>query len=445
MAAPRYKQLVDALAADIRSGRLAAGARLPTHRGLAAREGIAVVTATRVYAELETMGLVSREQGRGTFVRDITVPAGHGIDQRAVATDAVDLSFNYPALPGQADLLRHALREVAGSGDLDSLLRYQPHRGRPQDRASIARHLRSRGIVTDAERILVAGGAQHGLAITVMALLDAGDVVAVDALTYPGFKVLAHAFRLDLAPVPVTADGPDLDTLERLCATRRVRAIYTMPTLHNPLGWVMPVADRTRLIEIARRHGPLVIEDASYAYLVEDPPPPLVATAPDITLYVSGLSKNIATGLRVGFVVAPPSVVPSLERAIRATTWNTPALTTAIACRWLDDGTVDGLEARKRDDARTRQAVAREELAGLRPVGHPSSYFVWLPLPEDARADRLTAALARQHISVSTAEPYTTTTHTPQALRLALGSTDLDRLRSTLRTVRRIAIEDAHA
>ncbi|MFF3772067.1 PLP-dependent aminotransferase family protein [Streptomyces sp. NPDC002232] len=445
MAAPRYKQLVDALAADIRSGRLAAGARLPTHRGLAAREGIAVVTATRVYAELEAMGLVSREQGRGTFVRDITVPAGHGIDQRAVAADAVDLSFNYPALPGQADLLRHALREVAGSGDLDSLLRYQPHRGRPQDRASIARHLRSRGIVTDAERILVAGGAQHGLAIAVMALLDAGDVVAVDALTYPGFKVLAHAFRLDLAPVPVTADGPDLDALERLCATRPVRAIYTMPTLHNPLGWVMPAADRTRLIEIARRYGPLVIEDASYAYLVEDPPPPLVATAPDITLYVSGLSKNIATGLRVGFVVAPPSVVPSLERAIRATTWNTPALTTAIACRWLDDGTVDDLEARKRDDARARQAVAREELAGLGLVGHPSSYFVWLPLPEDARADRLTAALARQHISVSTAEPYTTTTHTPQALRLALGSTDLDRLRSTLRTVRRIAVQDAHA
>ncbi|MFD8207101.1 PLP-dependent aminotransferase family protein [Streptomyces sp. NPDC059695] len=445
MAAPRYKQLVDTLAADIRSGRLAAGARLPTHRRLAARENIAVVTATRVYAELEAMGLVSREQGRGTFVRDITVPAGHGIDQQAVAADAVDLSFNYPSLPGQADLLRHALREVAGSGDLDSLLRYQPHGGRPQDRASIARHLRLRGITTDAERILIAGGAQHGLAITVMAMLNAGDVVAVDALTYPGFKVLAHAFHLDLAPVPLTADGPDLDALERLCATRPVRAIYTMPTLHNPLGWVMPATDRARLTEIARRYGPLIIEDASYAYLVEDPPPPLAATAPDVTLYVSGLSKNIATGLRVGFVVAPPSAVPSLERAIRATTWNTPALTTAIACRWLDDGTVNRLEAQKRDDARARQTVAREELAGLRLISHPSSYFTWLPLPEDARADRLTAALARQHISVSTAEPYSTTTHTPQALRLALGSTDLDRLRSTLRTVRHVAIEDSYA
>ncbi|OQR63079.1 GntR family transcriptional regulator [Streptomyces maremycinicus] len=445
MAAPRYKRLVDAFATDIRTGRLAAGARLPTHRGLAAREGIAVVTATRVYAELETMGLVSREQGRGTFVRDIAVPAGQGIDQQIVAADAVDLNFNYPSLPGQADLLRQALRELATAGDLDALLRYQPHPGRSQDRASIARHLRRRGITTDAERILIVNGAQHGLAVTVMAALGAGDVVAVDALTYPGFKVLAQAFRLDLAPLPGTADGPDLDALEELCATRPVRAIYTMPTLHNPLGWVMPETDRTRLVEIARRYGPLIVEDASYAYLVEDPPPPLAATAPDITVHVSGLSKSVATGLRVGFVVAPPATVPALERAIRATTWNTPALTVALACRWIEDGTVDLLEARKRDDARARQALARQELAGLPLVGHPSSYFTWLPLPEDARADRLTAALARRHISVATAEPFTTTTHTPQAIRLALGSTDLDSLRSTLRTVRRAAVEDAYA
>ncbi|MEU6142687.1 PLP-dependent aminotransferase family protein [Streptomyces sp. NPDC047081] len=445
MAAPRYKTLVDALASDIRSGRLAPGTRLPTHRGLAAREGIALVTATRVYAELEAMGLVSREQGRGTFVRDIAVPAGHGIDQQIAASDVVDLNFNYPALPDQADLLRQALREVATSGEIDSLLRYQPHRGRPQDRASIARHLMRRGITADADQVLVVNGAQHGLAVTVMAALKAGDVVAVDALTYPGFKVLAHAFHLDLEPIPVTAEGPDLDALEKLCATRPVHAIHTMPTLHNPLGWVMPAADRLRLIEIARRCGALIVEDAAYAYLVEAPPPPLAATAPDITVYVSGLSKSVATGLRVGFVVAPPSRVPSLERAIRATTWNAPALTTAIACRWLDDGTVDRLEARKRDDAKARQALARQELEGLPLVGHPASYFTWLPLPDDARADRLTATLARQHISVSTAEPFTTTKHTPQALRLALGSTDPDSLRSTLRTVRRVALQDACA
>ena len=92
------------------------------------------------------MGLVSGEQGRGTFVRDIALPPGHGIDQRAVAADTVDLNFNYPSLSGQADMLRLALRELATSGDLEALLRYQPHRGRPHDRAAVARHLLQRGL-----------------------------------------------------------------------------------------------------------------------------------------------------------------------------------------------------------------------------------------------------------------------------------------------------------
>jgi DNA-binding transcriptional MocR family regulator len=404
-----------------------------------------VVTASRVYAELEAMGLVSGEQGRGTFVRDIALPPGHGIDQRAAAADTIDLSFNYPALPGQADLLRHALRELAASGDLEALLRYQPHRGRPQDRAAVARHLRLRGLSIGADQVLIVNGSQQGLATAVIAALQPGDVVAVDALTYPGFKVLAHTLRLELAPLPPTEGGTDLDALERLCATRAVRSVYAMPTLHNPLGWVMEAPARARLVEIARRYGLLIIEDASYAYLAENPPPPIAALAPEITVYVSGLSKSVATGLRVGFVSAPAALVTAIERAIRVTTWNTPAITTAIACRWLDDGTVGRLEADKRDDARTRQSIARDTLAGLHPIGHPSSYFTWLPLAQDARADRIAALLARKRISVATAEPYATSAPAPQALRLALGSADLDSLRQALIGVREVVEADPYA
>jgi DNA-binding transcriptional MocR family regulator len=441
--APRYKALVDSLAADIRSGRLAAGTRLPTHRQLAARERIALVTATRVYAELEAAGLVSREQGRGTFVRDLALPAGHGIDQQVIAGDVIDLNFNYPSLPEQAALLRHALREIASAGDLDALLRYQPHCGRPHDRASVARHLTRRGVHVNPDRVLIVNGAQHGLAAALMATLHPGDVVAVDALTYPGFKALARALHLELAPVPASAHGISLDALEQLCGARAVRAIYTMPTLHNPLGLVMSEPDRIRLAGIARRHGQLIIEDASYAYLVDSPPPPLAMLAPDITIYVSGVSKSIAPGLRIGYLAAPAHLVPPLERAIRTTTWNTPALTVTLACRWLDDGTVDRLEAGKRNDARARQAIARDALTGLPQVSHPASYFTWLPLPQGARADRVAAALARHHISVSTAEPFATTTHTPQAIRLALGSADLKSLPATLHTVAKVVTLDA--
>lgn len=73
------------------------------------------------------MGLVSGETGRGTFVREIMLPRGQGIDRHAIASDVIDLSFNYPALPEQAELLRTALRQLSVSGDIESLLRYQPH------------------------------------------------------------------------------------------------------------------------------------------------------------------------------------------------------------------------------------------------------------------------------------------------------------------------------
>lgn len=153
MAEARYKQLVDELAAGIRTGHLPPGTRLPTHRRLAERHGLALVTASRVYAELEAMGLVSGEVGRGTFVREAALPYGQGVDQQAVAAGLVDLNFNYPSLPGQAELLRAALRQVAAGGDLEAMLRYAPHGGRMHERACIARHLASRGLAADASSV----------------------------------------------------------------------------------------------------------------------------------------------------------------------------------------------------------------------------------------------------------------------------------------------------
>lgn len=420
----RYRTVVDALAADIRAGKLSAGTRLPTHRELAAREGLAVVTASRVYAELTAMGLVSGETGRGTFVREIALPLTHGIDQQAGAADVIDLNFSIPSLSEQADLLREALRDLAATGDLAALLRYQPHAGRPRERAVVARHLATRGLTVDAQRVLIVNGAQHGLAVAVLTLLKPGDVVAVDALTYPGFKVLAQAHHLEPVPLPAAGDGPDLDAFDRLCRTRRVRAIYTMPTMHNPLGWVAGEESRRRLAGLARHHGVVVIEDAAYAFLADDPPPPIAAMLPEQTVYVSGLSKSVATGLRFGFICAPDHLVDPLERSIRATTWNTPAIVTALATSWLEDGTVTRLEAAKRRDAQHRNATARAILGDRDIVGHPSSYFLWLPLPGEVRADQVADSLLREKISVSTADPYATTKDSPHALRLALGSVE---------------------
>lgn len=442
MVRARYKQVVDRFAAEIQAGRLAPGTRLLTHRELARNEGMALVTASRVYAELEAMGLVSGETGRGTFVREAKLPLALGLDQQATPDSMLDLNFNYPAMPGQSELLRAALRQLATAGNLEALLRYSPHGGRGHERATVAQHLQQRGLHVNGEQVALVTGAQHGLACTVMALLQPGDLVAIDALSYPGFKLLAETQHLELVPLPPAGQGPDPDALRDLCQRRRVRAIYTMPTLHNPMGWVMNTEQRLALIEVARHHGLLIIEDAAYAFLERHAPAPLAALAPELTVYVSGLSKNVAAGLRVGFVVAPPSWLAQIERAIRATTWNAPGLMTAIACAWLEDGTVATLEAQKRQDAQARQHLVSEVLGSLSGVRHPASYFAWLPLLEEQRADRVAMALLSQGISTSTAMPFSTGP-APQALRLALGSVPMAVLRDALVRVKQTI--EAHA
>lgn len=426
MRPPRYQAIVDGLAARIHSGELRPGDRLPTVRALMAEHGVALATASRVMAELAAAGLVVGEVGRGSFVRDASLPralgVGSGLEQRGARDGLIDLTFSYPTVPGQDEMLREGLRALAAAGDLDALLHSAPQGGRPHERQTMARHLRNRGLRLPAAQVLITSGAQHGLAVTLMALLKPGDVLAVDALSYPGLLSLARAQRLDVQALPQPAGRTDLDALARLCKRRPVRAIYTMPTLHNPLGSVMPSADREHLAALAERHGFLVIEDATYAFLAEPAPKPIATHAPQRTVYVTGLSKSVAAGLRIGLLAAPPALVPALEQAIRLTSWQSASVTTALGCAWIEGGQVDALEDMKRADARERQALARRVLRGCALQSHRSSYFAWLPLPAGHRAEAVAAELKRQGILVNTAQSFAATSRVPQALRVALGS-----------------------
>lgn len=436
MTVTRYRSIADAFAVQIRDGSLGPGTQLPTVRALMQEFGIALATAYRVYAELEAAGLVVGETGRGTFVRDTSLPRVAGLLHETAQRAAVDLSFNYPMLPGQVEMLRDGLRGLATSGDLESSLHLPPQGGRLHERGMAARHLHNRGLHVPAEQVLIVNGAQQGLACAVMALLKPGDLLAVDALTYPGLKALAQAHRLELCALPLAGGCTDLGALENLCRRRPVRAVYSMPTMHNPLGSVMPAGSRARLVEIAERHELLIIEDGAYAFLAEPAPRPLFSLAPQRTVYVCGLSKSVAAGLRIGFIAAPPEMIPALELAIRVSSGNTPSLTVALACRWIESGEVDALEQSKRHDARQRQQAARSVLRGCKLSAHPSSYYLWLSLPQGLRADDVAAQLQRNAVSVATAAPFATTRRVPQALRLAIGSVSMARLEAALEKVR---------
>ena len=431
----RYKDLADMLSTAIQEGKLAPGTKLPTHRAFAEQFNVALATATRAYGELERRGMIVGEAGRGTFVRDLGLPPTLGV--RQTANDGlVDLVFNMPEDAADADMLRAGLRRMAAAGDLEAMLRYQPHGGRTHERRIIAESLASILGPIDPECLLVTSGGQHGLAIIALGLFQRGDGVAIDTLTYPGFKSLAALQGLDLIPVEGQGGVMDPDDLERQCRARKLRAIYLMPTVHNPLGAVMDEATRLHLIEIARKHDLLVIEDADYAFLEPDPPPSFVSLAPERTVHVGSFSKSLATGLRLGYVIAPAIKIDRLLEAIRATTWNAPALISGLVTGWVEDGTLENSEKNRRRDGAERQLLCRTALGESAILSHRNAGFAWLPLERGVRAEPIVTRLKEHGISASGAEPFATTIAVPQALRLAFGGIPKDELEAIFQTVR---------
>lgn len=436
MRVQRYSEVVDLLTEQIHRGTLPPGTRLPTHRALAREHGIALATATKVYRALTGAGLVVGEPGRGTFVRDLSGFAGLEPRRLPHHRRVADLSFNQPLAP--SDQLRTGLREMAAQGDLSALLLQQPPGGRSRDQAAIATYLLDRDIDVTPDDVLLTGGAQHGLDTVLGALAGAGSVVAADCLTYPGIKLASATRHIELASVRTDLTGPDLDHLDWLCGHRPIRAVYTMPTLHNPLGFVLTGPRRQRLVDIARRHDVVVIEDATYAFLEPDAPAPLQTLAPERTVYVGSMSKNLAAGLRVGFLVTPKRYRAALTRQLRAGSWGTSTLSTALTTRWLTDGTAQRLEKLRRDDARDRQTRARAAFAGLDYHAHPSSYTGWLTLPEETRADIAARELAQRGILVSTADAFALSAPAPNALRIALATPAVPELCDALAQIRAV-------
>ncbi len=436
MRAERYKVVAEQIAAAIRAGELPAGTRLPTHRELALERGIALPTATKVYRELAAAGLVVGEPGRGTYVRDLSGYAGLEPTRLPIDMRVADLSFNQPLAAEQPEQLRHALRDLATEGDLGALLLQQPPGGRAVDAAAVATYLLDRGIDVPPSDVLLTAGAQHALDVVLTAIATPGSTLAADELTYPGLKLLADGRRLELAAVRCGSDGTDLDSLEQLVRQRKIGLLYAMPTVHNPLGFVLDTVARQRIVALARRYDFAIVEDATYAFLAPTAPPPIQASAPERTFYIGSFSKNLATGLRAGYVVAPAAHRNRLVRALRATSWGTSSLATALVTRWLRDGTVLRLEKARREDARERQDIARRALAGFDYRAHPASYSGWLQLPAEIRSDQAAHRLAQVGILVSTADAFAIGSVAPNALRIALANPGIHELPHLLQRCR---------
>jgi DNA-binding transcriptional MocR family regulator len=419
---PRYQAIVEALADDVAAGDLRIGGRLPTHRDLADQLGVTVGTVSRAYAEAARRGLVSGEVGRGTFVR-----GGHDPALDSGGDDGpVDLGQNHPpdppGRPQQAALLR-ALASLTSRADAGRLLDYPAAGGNAADREAGSSWIGRCGVEASPEHVLVCTGSQHGLTVVLATQLEPGDLLLTESLTYAGLKSVAGLLHLRLKGLPMDAHGLRPEALEDACREGGAKAVYLIPTVHNPTTAVMPEERRREIAAIARAHGLAIVEDDVHGLLPPERPRPIASLAPERSYYLTSTSKTLAPGLRIAYVLAPPERVARLAASLRATTWAVAPLMAAVASTWIADGTADALVAARREEARERQAIARERLAGADVETKPEAYYLWLRLPEPWRGEGFAAEARARGVLVTPAEAFAVgRAAVPHAVRLCLGA-----------------------
>ncbi len=382
---PVFLQLARAIADDIRRGRLAPEQRLPGSRGLAHSLGVHRNTILAAYNELIAEGWLETRPAKGTFVcadlpttrprRFTALPAGGVVRAkrpgysltrtRMPKRQPVSPAIAYPLMGGLPDmrlvpetaLARAYRRAVRHRGS--ALLNYHDPQGHPRLREAILAMLRDlRGIVADPDELVLTRGSQMALYLAARVLLEPGDVVYVESFGYgPAWQALRMA-GARLVAIGVDEHGMDIDKLAAAAEHTPPRAVYLTPHHQFPTTASLSPGRRLRLLELARRQRFAILEDDydhEFHYDGRPIQPLASADASGSVVYVGTLSKVLAPGIRIGYAVAPRTVI---EQMVNYRTYidfhGDPAVEAAVA-ELFEDGEMQRHAGRSRRIYRQRR------------------------------------------------------------------------------------------
>jgi len=423
---PRFLQIADALQAALVAGSLKPGDRLPPQRLLAAQLDVDLTTITRAYDEARRRNLLEGRGARGTYV------AAPKVESTAI----LDLSMNTPPPPDGVDfddMLKQGLSQVLMRSGNETLMTYHLAGGSDSDRKAGAKWLAPMFGHLDARQLVVCPGAQAAIAALILALTEPGDVILAEPTTYPGLRAAATQFGRHIIAVEADQHGMLPEMLEQACRQHQPKLVYLNPTLQNPTAITIPETRRKALASIAKRCNVRIVEDDPYWLLADAPPPPIATFAPEQVYYISTLSKCLTPGLRVAFVlIRDPHERERFLVALRSFALMVAPLTAALATQWILDGSAERLMEGVRNEARLRQWMARDILAG-RYSGFGDGLHVWIALPAYWNPSQLARAADREGIAVTPAEAFATGSGSVHAIRISLGSIkDRGRLQAAL-------------
>jgi len=411
---PIYRQLIRHVRAQIESGSLPSGARLPASRELADQLSISRISVVNAYAELRSEGYLSAHAGRGTFVaRDVTPDRTTNPETKLTQAPLKEQNNSDRPLremmrlarqPGVINFgqgapspeffpvstLRDAINYVLDR-DGAKALGYEMPEGYAPLRAAVRDYVSALGIRCTSNDVLVTGGTQQALDLVIQALVNEGDTIITEEPTYIGILDIARTRRINVHGIPSDQDGMRIDLLEQYIMEHPTRLIYVMPSFQNPSGSVMPLNRRRQLINLAQQHGITILEDGVYhefRYEGDHIPPLRALDDYGVVIHASGFTKMLLPGLRIGYVISDSKHHQRLVRVKQAADISTPGLNQRAIHLMLERGVMaQQLERNNREFLRRRDSAVAAAHRYFPPGAHwrvpQGGLYLWVRLPSN--------------------------------------------------------------
>ena len=445
------RQIAAQIRRAILDGRLPPGSRLPSTRALAQALGVSRNVALAAYDDLHAEGYIEGRHGSGTYVASdlppLPRPAAPPLRHKARwLRDPVAIPEAVPAdLPGGiafrlgqpslAPLSRETWRRIWSrvASDLPPA-GYGPVEGDPQLRAAIAGHLnRTRGVPCGPDDVVVTAGAIQALMLLARAVLQPGDRAAIEDPGYPTARRVLMTTGAALVPVPVDHDGVRVECLPT--GRDAPLLVYVTPSHQYPLGVRLSVARRLSLLEWAREHDSLIVEDDYDSEFRFDAPPlpPLAALDEHGQVaYVGTFSKVLTPSLRVGYLVASRALLDRVVRLKRLADYHTSWPVQQALAAFVSEGELDRHIQRARRLYAERRRALRDGLAPVigwaRLWGLEAGLHAFLELAPGLSADRVAALARARGVIVSTLDDFSIGEPERQGLLLGYGGLELDEI-----------------
>lgn len=417
---PAYLLIADIIADGINSGEFQPRDRLPPLRELAIMLSLNYTTVTRGYANAKQRGLIDSRPGLGSFIRGKVpaVPLSGG--------SSYEMTMNSPIEPDMnlAQAISEGAINLFRQKNIPGLLRYQDFGGQAEDKAMAKIWLEKQLPTVSLEEILIAPGIHSTLVGLLTLLCRKGGSVCVSDLIYPGLKAIASQLNISLQSLPCDEDGPLPRAFENQCQTGDISALYINPTIQNPTTLTLPLRRREALADVALRYSVPVIEDEAYVALATHHIASFSELIPELTWYITGMSKCFGPGLRTAFVKGPGKRnTQLLAGALRALNVMASPITNALASQWISDGTADSVLQSVRAESVIRQKMASEILRDFTYRAAPQGFHLWLRLPRHFNWNPAEMAVKLRELGVSavSSAAFCTDNNPPDALRICLG------------------------